>query len=319
MQAARPAGLVDQALWANLLAAAGLAGGLPAKYPRLRPFLLVLLRLNTLLPSSIWYLQAGVMDLLLGAPPSSGPAGIAVDTLRLLLGMRLLPATILTLAFPLPLPLAAVTHISATLRLGYSSPYCSHPLLRHPLMKRRLEWLWAVMDASSHLVSPLGAALDVRHVSPARSEAEVADQQCVVALTFLQLAFALLPVVVLAWQRQGARQLVQPEQQEQQQWQQQAELEQWAAASSPLHPQQQLLHAVQQAAEDASDSSGSAGATTPRRAARGLPKSRRLRAALRLSDCAIRALCLCDYGWGPRAGASCYMLSLLWLFAKAVS
>lgn len=59
-----------------------------------------------------------------------GPAGAALDALRILLGTRLLPTTLVTLLFPLPGPLLAVAAVHAA-SVGLTvnnAAYCAAPV-----------------------------------------------------------------------------------------------------------------------------------------------------------------------------------------------
>jgi hypothetical protein len=62
--------------------------------------------------------------------PQAGLRGVAVDTLRLLLGMRLPGNCIITLIFHLPLPLAALTHTTVILLTRNNAAYCQQPVRR---------------------------------------------------------------------------------------------------------------------------------------------------------------------------------------------
>ena len=101
-----------------------------------------------------------------------------------------------------------------------SSPPACPPsrlqLMQHPLMQHRLGSLTHAMDALAVVATPMGTSLTrPRSGAPPGPQAD-----CRVALTFLQAACLLLPLVALAWQQPLQRQ--QQLQQEQQPRQQQA-------------------------------------------------------------------------------------------------
>ena len=57
--------------------------------------------------------------------PRPGFAHSILDCTRLLVGLRLLPNALITLLFPLPLPLAAVTHVFVFLLTRNDEAYCA--------------------------------------------------------------------------------------------------------------------------------------------------------------------------------------------------
>ena len=69
-------------------------------------------------------LQAASAGLLMRHTPSPGLLGLLRDALRLLQGIRLLSNSLITLVFPLPLPLAAATHLSVVLLTRNNEQYC---------------------------------------------------------------------------------------------------------------------------------------------------------------------------------------------------
>ena len=75
------------------------------------------------------FAQAASASLMLRHSPQAGLRGVAVDALRLLLGMRLLGNCLITLLFPLPLPLGSRSGISIGGRQRVREPCPLHRLL----------------------------------------------------------------------------------------------------------------------------------------------------------------------------------------------
>ncbi|KAL4421800.1 hypothetical protein ABPG77_009606 [Micractinium sp. CCAP 211/92] len=123
----------------------------------LRTWLVPLLRLAFHLQPSERSATASIAGLMLRSAAQPGPAGAALDALRILLGTRLLPTTLVTLLFPLPGPLLAVAAVHAA-SVGLTvnnAAYCAAPLLSNPLTRQRLRWLATAMHTASAFGEPL--------------------------------------------------------------------------------------------------------------------------------------------------------------------
>lgn len=66
---------------------------------------------------------------MLSGAPCPGALWAAVDALRTLMGLRLVPNAIITLVFELPLPLAAAVHVAViALTAADNDAYCAMPV-----------------------------------------------------------------------------------------------------------------------------------------------------------------------------------------------
>lgn len=72
--------------------------------------------------------QETVAGVLLHGAPLPRAAGAAFDALRILLGVRLLSNAMISLLFPLPLPIAAAVHAAIVALTANSDAYCSAPV-----------------------------------------------------------------------------------------------------------------------------------------------------------------------------------------------
>jgi hypothetical protein len=156
--------------------------------------------------------------------------------------------------------------------------------MKHELTQQRLHTLGLWLDTATLATTPMGTSIkDLRRPpAAARTSDEVAERECRMLLTFLQAATAVLPLVALAWLHwQPGLELERGRQQQPQQRRQQ----QQRRRQQPVQP-----HAVG-----------------------------RLRAAWRRSDGLMSTLCLCRCTWLGRVAGVCWMLPLLWIWAKAMT
>lgn len=212
--------------------------------------------------------------MLLSRAPTPGPLGWLRGWLRLVLGMRMMQAAVTTLLFPLPLPLAAATHLTVVALNFNTAAFCGTTFLRHPLTSLRIARVWGALDLCSQLASPVGGAVSV--LNTAAAGVDKAAYQCASLLNFLHAAFAILPLAALAW-----------------------------ADTSRRNVEQQ--------------DGSAAGLEARGTAAGGLAPAGKLQGAFRVVDGSIRAACLCSYSWSARVAYVAWMLTVLWLLARAVT
>lgn len=237
--------------------------------------------------------QETVAGVMLHGAPRHGAAGAVVDALRVLLGCRLLSNALITLLFPLPLPLAAAVHAAVVALTVNSNGYCDTPvgarlrwkaqaegrpaqqltpclhpslvqLLAHPTMQRRLGRLSWLLHTSTILSTPMGSSI-------ARQPPEYA---CTDVLRWLVLLFTALPVVLLAWRE--------------------------ADAEVPEVAAQTLQRR-------GAPATAAGGQPQPDGAASSAKR------ALRLAHSGLRAACFCGLGRFARCAALAWMASVLWL------
>ncbi|KAL4420402.1 hypothetical protein ABPG75_010058 [Micractinium tetrahymenae] len=131
----------------------------PAGYARLRLWLIPVCRIGLHLMPSQRSAATGSSGLLMSRAPQPGLAGAAMDAVRLGLGLRLLPNSLISLLFRLPLLLGIATHTAVVLLTRNNEEYCQSQLLSHPVAQERIVALWTAMDVSSLAISPLAPVL----------------------------------------------------------------------------------------------------------------------------------------------------------------
>ncbi|PRW45363.1 hypothetical protein C2E21_6080 [Chlorella sorokiniana] len=164
----------------------------PRFYWHNRDWLLLLLRLLSLLPPSTRSLGVGTA-LILEKEPRPGLAGHVVDFLRYATGVRLLPIFFHGF-FMLTGPSSCLlTGVVATLLTANSRGYCSTPLLSHPLGRRRLAAVATFLEFGS---LPLVALQPTgRHLQPGgalMAGVAPAEPMCRAAVSFAHHFFGLL-------------------------------------------------------------------------------------------------------------------------------
>ena len=138
------------------------------------------------------------------------------------------------------------------------------------------------LDTATLATTPKGTAIkDLRRPpAAARTAEEVAELECRMLLTFLQAATSVLPLIALAWMHWHPGLERQRQQQQQQRREQQ---------------QRRRQQPVQPHAPD------------------------RLLAAWRRSKGVVSTVSFCRCSWLGRAAGVCWLLPLLWIWAKAMT
>ena len=184
------------------------------------------------------------------------------------------PPPTLPPSFPRPLP-----------------PPASPQLMQHPLMQQRLRGLTYAMDALAVAATPMGTSLT--RPRPGAPPGPHAD--CQVALTFVQAACLLLPLVALAWQHPSQRQQQERQVQQEQQRQVQQEQQRQQPAALPANRGAEAMRGAWRWAD------------------------RTLRGAWRWADSTLHTLCLAHVGGAARAAWLCWLMPVLWLLARALT
>ena len=88
-------------------------------------------------PSVATLEQEGAAGIMISRPPTPGMRGLAVDVVRLLVGLRLASAVLITLLIRVPLPIAACAHACVVLLTRNNEAYCASQV-RRALQRRCL-------------------------------------------------------------------------------------------------------------------------------------------------------------------------------------
>ncbi|GBF91813.1 hypothetical protein Rsub_04918 [Raphidocelis subcapitata] len=172
----------------------------PESYRRQRLALIPALRLLLMSMPIARSATAYAAGLQLAGLPTPGLLGAATDAMRYLNGANLPGQCLITLLFPLPLPLSAATHVAVLWLTSNAEAFCGTPLLSHPLSRRRLSAAAAALDATAVVPLRLGGAAEPPPppLEPQQRGCGRPDR-CPEVLAFVHVATAVLPLVVQAW------------------------------------------------------------------------------------------------------------------------